>query len=1150
MKHYKAKQFSPRMIILAALFTLFFLPVVSATAATTNTVGSKPLVLIGASGSAGTLTISETGAAALSQSAPFNTVALQLPEGVTFGSAPQATVTAGSGLTLQAAAGDITDNTRAVWTITASSTLASDLVIQIPSITLSASVSPGDIIAEIESGPQPNPGLTGGNVAIATATEGGAVAVIDEVRSVSIGGNFLITDDIKIFESTKESLKETETVVFTLPSGVTFDPAADPAISGTNGIAFGSAVIDTNRTTVSWLINTDSTAASTVTIANIEILADSGVSPGDVVADLSSGDVFSQSLTIATAAFSGISAKAVPSATATFGADTAQVSPLPESPAGRIGAVTAGINVVEIFGDDLDTGDTLTLALPSGATFSSDYTTDVWHLTESHPDPTGFDSTTLTIAAGASAVGGLLIGNSGSFKVTLDDTVAAGPLSVNLSGTVKGNPFTPMDIPILTIVESGVTIEANTTVPTVGIGASSSAFGTFTITESNSGTLLANNSTITVALPSGVTFVDTPANPAVNVPAPGDLATGTTTLSTDLRTATIRVTTASTTPSTLEISGNIAIDTDFAPGPISADIGGTSGAAGTVMLATASDAVIASVTSTPSLLLGTPTQDISNVVLTEAFSDALNPGAFRLRTSSGSWASSIPNLSSTNAGITTNLVTSPNDFDGSDDSSGNIWDFDIATTFTNNDTLVVYIPDNVMSTQAASVTISNLRLNIPNDAQEGEVNLFLTDGDAGGNQKAGIKSATLLAGFIGTVEDLTTTPSAVEIPAGTSADLAVSGGIGTYTATSSNESVATVTVSGSTVTVMGVGEGTANITVSDGTTPADTVSVPVIVNPAADLTADPATLDLIIGTTGEVTVTGGFTPYTAVSGDDTVATVSVSGGTLTVTGVAAGTAAITVSDAQNPADTTTVTVTVNALLPLAVSPDTLTLNVGQTGDLTVTGGIAPYTAVSSEPSTATVSVNDAVVTVTGAAVGTAVVTVTDTNGASVTASVTVNELLDPPTGQDMVILDTKADIAKLPVSFGDVASTEDGKNIGVSANFPAYSAPVDIWYAFALPGFQTAFLFTESDGFEQLDLTSGDPLNIVPFRVGVTDAFSVQLIPEFAVCDPLLNQPTVPTGTWTVVLIVAPTNGGNFEAIGQNGAPFEQTNFTFEVGCD
>ena len=159
------------------------------------------------------------------------------------------------------------------------------------------------------------------------------------------------------------------------------------------------------------------------------------------------------------------------------------------------------------------------------------------------------------------------------------------------------------------------------------------------------------------------------------------------------------------------------------------------------------------------------------------------------------------------------------------------------------------------------------------------------------------------------------------------------------------------------------------------------------------VTMSPTSLNLKVGETGSLTATvapsnASDKTLTWKSSNTSVATV-ING---TVTAKAAGTATITATSNNGKSATATVTVTKDdvAVTSVSVSPTSLSLTVGDTGELTAT--VSPSNATdktltwkSSNTSVATV-ING---TVTAKAAGTATITATSNNGKVATATVKV-----------------------------------------------------------------------------------------------------------------------------------------------------------------
>ena len=243
----------------------------------------------------------------------------------------------------------------------------------------------------------------------------------------------------------------------------------------------------------------------------------------------------------------------------------------------------------------------------------------------------------------------------------------------------------------------------------------------------------------------------------------------------------------------------------------------------------------------------------------------------------------------------------------------------------------------------------------------------------------------------------------------------------TYSATSSNISVATVSVSASTATIQRVALGTATITVTandPGALTATQTFAVTVVNRAPTTVGSIGVPPLNVGS-GLVSVTigadshfsdpdGDALTYTASSSDTSVATFKWYGTSLSISAAGAGTATITVTatDPGGLTATQSVSVTVSGgsnTAPTAVgSIPAQTLSVGDT-DVTVhfdgyfsdpDGDVLLYGATSSNSAVVSVSVSASMATLSAVATGTATITATATDPGGLTAtqsiSVTVN----------------------------------------------------------------------------------------------------------------------------------------------------------------
>jgi hypothetical protein len=139
------------------------------------------------------------------------------------------------------------------------------------------------------------------------------------------------------------------------------------------------------------------------------------------------------------------------------------------------------------------------------------------------------------------------------------------------------------------------------------------------------------------------------------------------------------------------------------------------------------------------------------------------------------------------------------------------------------------------------------------------------------------------------------------------------------------------------------------------------------------------------------------------------------------TGLAAGTYTVTVTDANNCSKTLSVTITQPPAIVLTKVVTHVLCYGGNNGaiDLTVSGGVSPYTYAWSNSATTQ--------DISSLAAGTYTVTVTDANGCTKTTSATVNEPSDP-----LALSETNVDVLCYGNSTGSIDLT-------VSGGTPAYS---------------------------------------------------------------------------------------------------------------
>jgi plastocyanin len=757
-----------------------------------------------------------------------------------------------------------------------------------------------------------DPSVTIENVSgtIPSFKAGLSVTLLDILISENAEGAIDTLDD--------ENNSVTDAITVTLPSGWTFE--------GTPTIAASNATV---KDPIDNTVTIKDVTSSKIAI-KAKIKAPVGVSNGDVKADvtvkLSNGETKSETLVVGKVEESGIKAIVVDKSTAVFDAEKAAATKVPEVPIGKLNAQLNSIMVMENFGNDLTTDDKLVLTLPTGVKFTS---TGAANLDQMYitlgtvSDPNSDNKLTIPITDGgtdltsANSKGGVLIIKSGII-VNIAEDAPEGDIKAVLTGTVNGVDFAAIDLIIGKIIKGGTTNEANSDIKTVGVGSSNVAIAKFTLTEVVPGALKGNNKTITLTLPDGVTWTDKTSAP---VCTESNITIGDVDGFTDGdKVATFLVTAVSiSTAGKITCSGNINIKADFKPGDIEVTIGGTAGATeDKVLIAKAATGTSVAVGDVPQLKAGVSAKAIATITITESFAGSLSKnGKFRIQLPEGLvWTAALPTVSTElkSGESGTKLVKDiENPFVIGFIDTENKWEFDLATTITVNDTLVIQVP-NTASDGATVISFAELKINIPDGRADGLIEVKLFDGNAAGSDGAGVtEESKLLVGVIGAIPEFKVDPLTVKVAVGATVEVTASGGLGTAkVGTVADVTIATATIENGKVTITGVKEGKTSVIVSDGSATAQTKTVEIEVTPAEALKVDPATVEVEVGKTVEVTISGGKAGYTATSSDNATASVTIKDTKVTIKGEKEGTATITVEDSADPKGKVEITVTVKA----------------------------------------------------------------------------------------------------------------------------------------------------------------------------------------------------------------------------------------------
>lgn len=245
----------------------------------------------------------------------------------------------------------------------------------------------------------------------------------------------------------------------------------------------------------------------------------------------------------------------------------------------------------------------------------------------------------------------------------------------------------------------------------------------------------------------------------------------------------------------------------------------------------------------------------------------------------------------------------------------------------------------------------------------------------------------------------TTAPADLTMAPSVTRTFSVGGGLPPYSAQSSNAGVTTVSMTGNTLSISSLTDGSSQVAITDAAGVRLTFAVTVASGvPSALFTTAPASLTMAPLASRTFTIGGGVAPYSVQSSNSSAVSTSLAGSAVTVSAVTDGDATVAVTDARGTRISFTVTVSSGTPASLYTNaPASLTMSPSATRTFAVGGGVAPYTANSSnlQVVNAGVTGSSLILTTPLGAAGNAIVSVTDATGSRVDIAVTASAAAQP-----------------------------------------------------------------------------------------------------------------------------------------------------------
>lgn len=267
-------------------------------------------------------------------------------------------------------------------------------------------------------------------------------------------------------------------------------------------------------------------------------------------------------------------------------------------------------------------------------------------------------------------------------------------------------------------------------------------------------------------------------------------------------------------------------------------------------------------------------------------------------------------------------------------------------------------------------------------------------------------SLSATVSYISNGGSLTLSQSNVNLLAGQSLSITVSGGSTPYSLSSNSGNIFQATLNGNIINLYGVNSGSSSVSVCSSGGACVTLSV--VVNGGTGSTNGPSfsqsSISLTAGQSQSVTLSGNSGYYISGNTNSSVATAMINGSTITVSGLTAGNSNISVCQSGGQCSILYVWVTSGStVLPssfLTFSQDSPSLSTGQSLVSSIFGGTSGtyYVAYNSSSSVVQTSISGSSLTISGVANGCSVIVICSSNNICGAISATVGATSSTSTG--------------------------------------------------------------------------------------------------------------------------------------------------------
>lgn len=331
----------------------------------------------------------------------------------------------------------------------------------------------------------------------------------------------------------------------------------------------------------------------------------------------------------------------------------------------------------------------------------------------------------------------------------------------------------------------------------------------------------------------------------------------------------------------------------------------------------------------------------------------------------------------------------------------------------------LYMVSNNSNSGLVQASVSGSIINLSTNGASGSSSITVCSTNM---SSCGIINVTVSTSSSSTLSFSQTNPV---IQMGQNSSVVISGGGSStyYVSSNSNTSAVQASISSNVLTLRGLSSGSAIITVCSSVNSCNTLTTTVnYVSTGGPISLSQTSLSIAIGQTVGITITGGDAPYNLPSNGGSIFQGTLNGNVLNIYGIASGSSSIPVCSAGGGCVNLGVTVNGSGSLQPVLAQNSLSLNAGQSGTVSITNNGSFYISNNTNQNIASASVSGSQITVSALNTGSTSISVCQSGGQC--SILTIN----------VAASSTSGNVSVNSTSFLSFSKSDPIVGVGASAN--------------------------------------------------------------------------------------------------------------------